>query len=87
MVDDADYVMKGIALLQKYLQVKRVIFGIEANKPQCIRLYQQRCAGLQGVEVRKLPSTYPQGGEKVPVSYTHLDVYKRQALETICGML
>ena len=70
MLDDADYIMQGIEYLQKYLQAKRIIVAIESNKPRCIRLYKERCAGRQGIEVHKLPSTYPQGGEKVLIYNT-----------------
>ena len=65
MLDDADLIMEGVALLQKYLEVKRIVFGIENNKPECIKKFQELTKGQKGVEVMALPSLYPQGGEKV----------------------
>ncbi len=70
MLDDAKYLWKGVELLQKYLQAKRVILAIEDNKPQCIKLYKQKCKSSNGVEVKALPSIYPQGGEKVLIYNT-----------------
>jgi len=65
MIDDADLVADGIRLLQKYLEVKRVVIGIEKNKPECIKTMKEKTSGMTGVEVQALPSIYPQGGEKV----------------------
>ena len=65
MLDDADLIMEGVALLQKYLEVKRVVFGIESNKPECVKKFQELTKDREGVEVMALPPLYPQGGEKV----------------------
>ena len=70
MLDDADLIFEGIALLQKHLQVKRVVIGIEDNKPQCVKSMQAKCKPGDGVEVLSLPALYPQGGEKVLIFHT-----------------
>lgn len=70
MIDDADLLWEGVELLQKYLQAKRVIIGIEDNKPQCISIYREKCKNASGVEVKALPALYPQGGEKVLIYNT-----------------
>lgn len=70
MIDDAELVWDGVELLQKYLQVKRIIIGIEDNKPQCISNFKKMCKPGCGVEVNALPAKYPQGGEKVLVFNT-----------------
>jgi len=70
MLDDAELVWEGIELLRKYMQVKRVIIGIEDNKPQCISGFRKRCKSVDGVEVAALPALYPQGGEKVLIFNT-----------------
>ena len=36
MLDDADLMKEGFALLEKFLKVKNIIVGIEKNKPECI---------------------------------------------------
>ncbi len=70
MLDKIDYISKGIDLLQEYLEVKRIIFGIENNKKDCIKEISKLADNKQGVEVHILPSIYPQGGEKVLVYNT-----------------
>ncbi len=70
MLDKAEYISKGIDLLQKHLGVKRIIIGIENNKKPCIDKMTELASGKSGVEVKVLPSVYPQGGEKVLVYNT-----------------
>lgn len=70
MLDKADYISKGIDLLHKYLGTKRIIIGIENNKKQCIEKMQEMASKKNNVEVKVLPSVYPQGGEKVLVFNT-----------------
>lgn len=70
MLDKPDLIFDGIELLQKYLGAKRVIIGIENNKKACIAKMQKMADSANGVEVKVLPSIYPQGGEKVLVFNT-----------------
>lgn len=70
MLDNGADVFEGIALLKQYLQVKRFIIGIENNKPEAIAKMQALAAKTDGVEIKALPSVYPQGGEKVLVYNT-----------------
>ena len=70
MLDDTVLVWEGIELIQKHLQVERVIIGIEDNKPQCIKVFSELCKKNSGVEVKPLPAMYPQGGEKVMIFNT-----------------
>ncbi len=70
MLDKADWMEKGIQLLEKYLQVKNIIIGIEKNKPQCIAKMNEIAAKDAAVTVKALPSIYPQGGEKVLIYHT-----------------
>ena len=64
MQEETDYVLRGIQILMKYLDIPRCVIGIEANKPEEIELLQDLTKDMP-VEVIKLPSTYPQGAEKV----------------------
>lgn len=70
MIDKADYISKGIDLLQKYLKVKRIIIGIEDNKVSCMSKILKIASEKRGIEIKILPSVYPQGGEKVLVFNT-----------------
>ena len=70
MLDKADYISKGIDLLHKYLGKKRIIIGIENNKKPCIEKMTELANSKENVEVKVLPSIYPQGGEKVLIYNT-----------------
>jgi electron transport complex protein RnfC len=64
MLDDAGHVAEGLGLLRKFFG-KKIVIGIEKNKPEPIRVIKDIAAKTEGVEVFELPSLYPQGGEKV----------------------
>ena len=65
MLDRADEVAEGIALICKFLEIDKTIIGIEKNKPECISSMRKATEHMSGVRVMPLPSIYPQGGEKV----------------------
>lgn len=70
MLDESELVAEGLSLVMKYLAIPNAIFGIEKNKPECIAKMKRETAALDGVQIRALPSVYPQGGEKVLVYHT-----------------
>lgn len=70
MIDRADDIFEGIKLLEKYLGVKKVIIGIEDNKPEAIAKMKELSAKDSAIEVKSLPASYPQGGEKVLIFNT-----------------
>ena len=70
MLDKSDDIMSGIEAVKKYLHPNRFIIGIEKNKPEAIKKMQELASQSEGVEVKVLPSSYPQGGEKVLVFNT-----------------
>ena len=70
MLDKADYIFKGIDLVQKYLEPNDVIIGIENNKKSSIAKMKEMAQTRDNVQVKVLPAIYPQGGEKVLVYNT-----------------
>lgn len=70
MLDKADYIFKGIDLVQKYLEPNTVIIGIENNKKSSIAKMKEMAQTRENVQVKVLPAIYPQGGEKVLVYNT-----------------
>ena len=65
MLDDAEAVVGGAELVQKYLNIPQTVFGIEDNKKECIRKLEELSRDKSGMSVQALPAMYPQGGEKV----------------------
>ena len=70
MLDDTADVVCGIELLEKYLSAEEYIIGIESNKPECIAKMREAFANDAKLRVEALPSTYPQGAEKVLIFNT-----------------
>ncbi len=60
----------ALEAFRRYLGIERIIIGIENNKPDAIASMKAMADELGGVEIKVLPSLYPQGGEKVLVYHT-----------------
>ena len=70
MTQRADEMALALEALEKYLGISKVIIGIEDNKAAAIREMRNLAAQDPCVQVKVLPATYPQGGEKVLVYHT-----------------
>ncbi len=70
MLERAEDMAVALEALIKYLNVGKVIIGIESNKKAAIANMKEMAGKLQNTEVKVLPSMYPQGGEKVLVYHT-----------------
>jgi len=64
MVEKGPEIVVGIKLLMKVLGVNRVMIGIEYNKPDAIKQFNQILEGEPDISVHALKVKYPQGGEK-----------------------
>jgi len=64
MMEHADEIIVGTQILMKAVGVERAYIGIEANKPEAIRLLGEKVQQTAGIEVVALKQKYPQGGEK-----------------------
>lgn len=64
MLEHPDEILNGLRILMKILDVKKAIIGIEKNKPDAIRLMQNRVSGKKNISVLPLAVKYPQGAEK-----------------------
>ena len=64
-IENADDVVEGIKCIMKMLSIPNCKIGIESNKPAAIADMRSRTKTLSGIDVVSLPSSYPQGAEKV----------------------
>lgn len=68
-LENPESVLEGIYLIKEVLNLKRVIIGIEDNKPKALKILHEIAANdrdvYDEVKVMKLKSHYPQGAEKV----------------------
>ena len=67
LIENTDNVLSGIDLVMKKLEIPNAIIGIEADKPQAIEKLTKLAIRYPNISVKKLPSAYPQGAEKVLV--------------------
>jgi len=65
MRERANEIARGIAILAHLLQARRVLIGIEDNKPEAIAAMCDTAAGAEVLtRVVPVPTLYPTGGEK-----------------------
>lgn len=70
MTDRTEDIKCALSAMAKYLGIKRVIIGIEKNKPTAIEAMKKLSVDGMDIEVKALPTIYPQGGEKVLIYHT-----------------
>ena len=69
MQEKSNDIAYAIEILTKYFEIDSVIIGIEKNKPEAISKMKEIANG-KNIEIKELPSIYPQGGEKVLIYHT-----------------
>ena len=87
MIDDAEYVVKGVNILEKFISADEIIIGIEKNKPEAIAKMKDMFASDPKVRIDVLPSTYPQGAEKILIHNTTGRVVPEGGLPSDVGCL
>lgn len=70
MVEKPEDVLGGVKLVMKYTGIPKAVIAIETNKPDVIEDFLKLTSDIPEIEVLSLPSTYPQGAEKVLVYST-----------------
>ena len=57
-------VLEGLAILRRLLKPERTVLAVEDNKGKAIAAIRTVLADYPGIELKILPTRYPQGGEK-----------------------
>jgi electron transport complex protein RnfC len=70
MVEAPEEVIDGILQVLHWLGIPKAIVGIESNKPKAIQVLTALCDPHPEIQVVTLPTTYPQGAEKVLIYNT-----------------
>ncbi len=58
-------IIKGIKLMMKACSAKKAVIGIEDNKPDAIKLLEEKLRPYNNISIRALKTKYPQGAEKM----------------------
>ncbi len=69
MKEKSEDIAYAIEILTKYFEIGSVVIGIENNKPEAISKMKEIANG-NNIQIKELPSVYPQGGEKVLIYHT-----------------
>ena len=76
IVDRIDDIVHAIDILTKYIKIDKIIFGIEKNKQAAVNTIKTAFKDRSNVEIKTLPTLYPQGAEKVLIYHTTKKVVK-----------
>jgi electron transport complex protein RnfC len=64
MLEKPEEIIQGARIIAKILDVSKVIFAIEDNKPDAVELFKKTIGPSNTYAVAKLKTKYPQGAEK-----------------------
>ncbi len=64
MLEQAEDILAGLKILMKIVDAKNGVVGIEANKPDAIKLFKNLLKNEKNINVVGLHLKYPQGAEK-----------------------
>lgn len=64
MMENPEDLVEGIRVILKLFDNAKGIFAVEDNKPDCIEKLEKLTSGEPRMEVAKLMTKYPQGGER-----------------------
>lgn len=65
MMENTEDVLNGIRLVKEQLGIKNAKIAVEANKPEAIKKFEDMAKNDDTIDIVTLPSSYPQGAEKV----------------------
>lgn len=65
MIESLEDIIGGIRLVKESLGIAKAKLAIEANKPEAIKNFTEMAQNDDTIDIVTLPSSYPQGAEKV----------------------
>lgn len=65
MLEHPQELLRGTQIVMRIVGAEKAIIGIEDNKMDAVRTLREHVRGLDAIEVRAVPTKYPQGSEKL----------------------
>ncbi|MBE6863570.1 MAG: electron transport complex subunit RsxC [Ruminococcus flavefaciens] len=87
MMECPDDIIGGINLVKCILGIKSAKLAIEANKPEAIKNFTEMAQNDDTIDIVTLPSSYPQGAEKVIIYNTTGRIVKEGELPSDEGVI
>jgi electron transport complex protein RnfC len=64
MIENPKGIIEGIKIVMELTKISNTLIGIEENKPEAIKILSEMLSSETNINVVKLKTRYPQGGEK-----------------------
>ena len=87
MIECPDDIIGGINLVKSMLGIKMAKLAIEANKPEAIKNFTEMAKNDDTIDIVTLPSSYPQGAEKVIIYNSTVRIVKEGELPADEGVI
>lgn len=87
MMENPNNIIKGVKLVMKMLEIPKAVIAIESNKPKAIELLRELTGEDNNITVSELPSSYPQGAEKVIIYNTTGKIVMEGMLPSDIGVI
>lgn len=86
-LENTQNIVDGINYVKKYLEIEKVYIGVEANKPEAIKVLNEAFRDASDVTIVRLKTIYPQGAEKSIIYATCGIVVKENTLPADNGVI
>ncbi|MGN0658080.1 MAG: electron transport complex subunit RsxC [Emergencia sp.] len=64
MIEKSSEILLGVKAVLKLFDNAKAVIGIEGNKPEAVRAFEEKTASEDRISVEVLGTAYPQGGER-----------------------
>lgn len=64
MLERADSIIGGISIILKIFKNAQAVLAVENNKPEAIKVLNEKCSSIDKISIQSLKTRYPQGGER-----------------------
>lgn len=87
MMENTDDVLNGIKIVKEKLGIKTAKIAVEGNKPEAIKKFEDLAKNDDTIDIITLPSSYPQGAEKVIIYNTTGRIVEEGKLPSDVGVI
>lgn len=87
MIENTEDVLHGIRLVKEALGIKNAKIAVESNKQEAIKKFEDMAKNDETIDIVTLPSSYPQGAEKVIIYNTTNRIVEEGKLPSDVGVI
>lgn len=64
MLERAENILEGVSIVLRLFQHANAVVAIEDNKPDAVKVFEEKCRSFDRISTMSLKTRYPQGGER-----------------------